>query len=107
MIREAIHERIAEEVVRQDAAGRDAFVALPGGIGTLEEVVEMLSWRRLDLHKKPVVFLSEDDFWAPFFHLIEHTVSAKLTPPDFAAALLHANSVEACFETLERATIPA
>jgi uncharacterized protein (TIGR00730 family) len=42
----------------------DAFVVLPGGIGTLEEAVETLSWRRLDLHAKPIVFLAEDDFWA-------------------------------------------
>lgn len=85
----------------------DAFVALPGGIGTLEEVVEMLSWRRLDLHRKPVVFLAEDDFWAPFFHLIEHTIAAKLTPATFADALLHTNSVKACFEALDRACAPA
>ena len=37
----------------------DAFVVLPGGIGTLEEVVELLSWRRLDLHRKPIVFLDQ------------------------------------------------
>ena len=79
----------------------DAFVVLPGGIGTLEEAVEVLSWRRLGLHQKPVVFLSEDDFWAPFFHLIEHTIDANLTPANFAEACLHVNSVEACFEALE------
>lgn len=79
----------------------DGFAVLPGGIGTLEEVVEILSWRRLELHKKPVVFLSEDDFWAPFFELIEHTVSARLTPPAFAEALLHSNSVADCLDALE------
>ena len=62
-------------------------MVLPGGIGTLEEAVEMLSWRRLDLHTKPIVFLSEDDFWAPFFHLIQHTVEANLTPASFADAV--------------------
>ncbi|MGE3143430.1 MAG: TIGR00730 family Rossman fold protein [Hyphomonadaceae bacterium] len=84
----------------------DAFVVLPGGIGTLEEVVETLSWRRLDLHAKPVVFLSEDDFWAPFFHLIEHTIEARLTPAAFADALLHTHSIEACFEALEQRVRP-
>jgi uncharacterized protein (TIGR00730 family) len=79
----------------------DAFVALPGGIGTLEEIVEMLSWRRLELHAKPIVFLSEDDFWAPMFHLIQHTVDANLTPKAFADDILAANSVEACFEAIE------
>ncbi len=79
----------------------EAFVALPGGIGTLEEVVETLSWSRLDLHKKPIVFLSEDDFWAPFFELVEHTIAARLTPASFKDQLLAANSIEACFEAIE------
>ncbi|MBC7769708.1 MAG: TIGR00730 family Rossman fold protein, partial [Phycisphaerales bacterium] len=78
----------------------DAFVVLPGGIGTLEEAVETLSWRRLDLHKKPVVFLSEDDFWAPFFALMQHTVDANLTPASFADAAAYARSIEDCFAAL-------
>ncbi|RAK61051.1 TIGR00730 family Rossman fold protein [Phenylobacterium hankyongense] len=61
----------------------DAFVVLPGGIGTLEEIVELLSWRRLDLHAKPVVFYNPDDFWKPLFDLFQHTVDARLTPPEF------------------------
>lgn len=78
----------------------DAFVVLPGGIGTLEEAVEMLSWRRLDLHKKPIVFLSEDGFWAPFFTLMQHTVDANLTPATFSNGVVDANSVEECFAAL-------
>jgi uncharacterized protein (TIGR00730 family) len=84
----------------------DAFVVLPGGIGTLEEAVETLSWARLGLHKKPVVFLSEDDFWAPFFHLIQHTVDAHLTPADFAKVVANTHSIDECFATLE-ATVTA
>ena len=61
----------------------DAFVILPGGIGTLEEVVEILSWKRLALHDKPVVFYSPGGFWEPLFDLIHHTVARKLTPPTF------------------------
>ena len=61
----------------------DAFVVMPGGIGTLEEVVELLSWKRLDLHRKPIVFVDMDGFWQPFFALIEHTVEQRFTP-DFA-----------------------
>ena len=80
----------------------DAFVVLPGGIGTLEEAVETLSWRRLDLHRKPIVFLAEDDFWAPFFHLIQHTIDANLTPATFIDACLLVNSIEDCFAALEK-----
>lgn len=67
-------------------AESDAFVILPGGIGTLEEVVELLSWRRLDLHAKPVVFYNPDNFWKTLFDLFQHTVDAKLTPPEFMDA---------------------
>jgi uncharacterized protein (TIGR00730 family) len=59
----------------------DAFAVFPGGVGTLEEVVELLSWRRLDLHRKPIVFLDQKGFWEPFFALMRHTVEARLTPP--------------------------
>lgn len=58
----------------------DAFAVFPGGIGTLEEVVELMSWRRLDLHRKPIVFLNARGFWQPFFALMDHTVSEKVTP---------------------------
>lgn len=79
----------------------DAFVVLPGGIGTLEEAVETLSWRRLNLHQKPVVFLSEDDFWAPFFTLTQHTIDANLTPASFNDGVSYARSIDACFAALE------
>jgi uncharacterized protein (TIGR00730 family) len=64
----------------------DGFVILPGGIGTLEEVIELLSWRRLDLHVMPVVFYNPDNFWGPLFALFQHTVDAKLTPAAFMGA---------------------
>jgi uncharacterized protein (TIGR00730 family) len=64
----------------------DAFVVLPGGIGTLEEIVELLSWRRLDLHQKPIVFHNPGGFWDPLFELIRHTIDARLTPPSLANA---------------------
>jgi uncharacterized protein (TIGR00730 family) len=78
----------------------EAFIVLPGGIGTLEEAVETLSWRRLDLHRKPVVFLSEDDFWAPFFTLMKHTIDAKLTPASFNEAVVYTRSIEECLAAL-------
>jgi uncharacterized protein (TIGR00730 family) len=61
----------------------DAFAVLPGGVGTLEEVVELLSWRRLDLHAKPIVFLNPGGYWTPLFDLFDHTVKQGLTPAWF------------------------
>jgi hypothetical protein len=50
----------------------DAFIALPGGIGTLEELVEQLTWSQLGRHTKPVVLANIDGFWTPFLKLLEH-----------------------------------
>jgi uncharacterized protein (TIGR00730 family) len=72
----------------------EGFVILPGGIGTLEEVVELLSWRRLDLHTLPVVFFNPDNFWGPLFALFQHTVDAKLTPAAFMGAWTVVDRVE-------------
>lgn len=50
----------------------DAFVALPGGIGTLEELVEQLTWAQLGRHTKPIVVANIQDFWTPFLNLLTH-----------------------------------
>jgi hypothetical protein len=50
----------------------DAFVALPGGIGTLEELVEQLTWAQLGRHSKPIVLLNTEGFWGPFVQLLDH-----------------------------------
>ena len=50
----------------------DAFVTLPGGIGTLEELVEQLTWAQLGRHRKPVVLVSVAAFWSPLLALFEH-----------------------------------
>ena len=52
----------------------DAFCTLPGGIGTLEELIELLSWARLDLHRKPMVICDVEDFWSPLVELLNHVV---------------------------------
>ena len=72
----------------------DAFVVVPGGVGTLEEVVELLSWRRLDLHRKPIIFLNTNDFWTPFFALIAHTQQAGFTPDSFSRTYISVDTVE-------------
>ena len=72
----------------------DAFVVLPGGVGTLEEIVELLSWRRLDLHAKPVVFANLDGFWNPLFQLFEHTIEASLTPASFRDAWVSVDTID-------------
>ena len=60
----------------------DAVLALPGGLGTLDELVEVLSWRNLRLHSKPVWLLGDGDFWRPFVALLEHVVTTGFAGPD-------------------------
>ncbi len=79
----------------------DAFIVLPGGIGTLEEAVEVLSWARLNLHAKPMAFLDEDDFWKPFFELMGHIVEGKFTPAEFLQQFAHTTSPENALRALE------
>ena len=81
----------------------DAFAVFPGGIGTLEEVVELLSWRRLALHAKPIVFLDQDGFWRPFFDLIHHTVEANVTPPWMIETWRSVSHVEEVLPTIRAA----
>jgi uncharacterized protein (TIGR00730 family) len=50
----------------------DAFVALPGGIGTVEEIIEIMTWAQLGHHRKPIVFVNVRDFWDPMLALIDH-----------------------------------
>lgn len=50
----------------------DAFVALPGGIGTVEEIVEIMTWAQLGRHRKPMVFANIDNFWSPMLAMIDH-----------------------------------
>ena len=85
----SMHER--KQMMFENA---DGFVILPGGIGTLEEVVELLSWRRLDLHAKPVVFYNPDGFWTTLFALFQHTVDTRLTPPEFMDSWTAVEEVE-------------
>ena len=79
----------------------DAFAVLPGGIGTLEEIVELLSWKRLNLHSKPVVFLNIQGFWDPLFELFRHTIDARLTPEAFTRAYAAVARIEDMLPALE------
>ncbi len=65
----------------------DAVLALPGGLGTLDELVEILSWRNLRLHAKPVWLLGDGAFWAPFVALLRHLVAEGFAGPEILDSL--------------------
>jgi len=52
----------------------DAFIILPGGFGTLDEAFEMLTWRQLQMHDKPILFLNVDGYWDPLNELVDHFI---------------------------------
>ncbi|WP_037074681.1 LOG family protein [Rhizobium sp. PDO1-076] len=76
--------QLSELIITQDMHERkhamfersDAFVTLPGGIGTLEEIVEIMTWGQLGRHAKPMVFANVNDFWKPMLELIDHMSAA-------------------------------
>lgn len=78
-----------------------AFVALPGGTGTLEELFEVLSWRQLDLHHKPVIALDIAGYWAPLVTLMDRVCGEGFTSPPQRDLLQIASSVEDVFRIIE------
>lgn len=68
----------------------DAFVALPGGIGTLEELIEVLTWQQLGFHNKPIAVLNVAQCFTPLRALLTHMVQSGFLRPAHAAALLEA-----------------
>ncbi len=73
----------------------DAFAILPGGIGTLEEVIELLSWRRLALHDKPIVFYNPDNFYDRLFGLFQQFIDERLIPSEFTETWRAVTDIEA------------
>jgi uncharacterized protein (TIGR00730 family) len=72
----------------------DAFVALPGGIGTLEELVEQMTWAQLGRHKKPILLANIDNFWDPLCALLDHMKALEFIRPGLWVNLLVEDKVE-------------
>jgi len=85
----------------------DAFVALPGGIGTLEELVEQLTWAQLGRHRKPILLANIGGFWDPFLELVTHMREAGFLPAERPLDILIARRAEDILPTLEAAAAAA
>ena len=72
----------------------DAFVALPGGVGTLEELVEQMTWQQLGRHTKPVLLANIDGFWEPLIALLAHMRQTEFIRPALNIDILKAERVE-------------
>jgi len=100
--RERMLSRVQELIVTPDMHERkrlmfersDAFVALPGGVGTLEELVEQLTWQQLGRHSRPVLLANIDGFWEPLIALLTHMRATQFIRPGFSIEVLKADRVE-------------
>ena len=86
---DTLHERKAEMA---DLA--DAFIALPGGLGTLEELSEVVSWAQLELHRKPIGLLDVGDYWALLLAWLDMAVAEGFVAPAHRRLVLRADSLD-------------
>ena len=84
----------------------DAFVVLPGGLGTLDEMVEVMTWRQLALHDKPVLLVDDGGYWQPLLVLLDHMISHGFARPQHRALVRVVDDVEAVLPTLALAPEP-
>lgn len=84
----------------------DGFVVLPGGLGTLDEAIEILTWKQLQLHAKPVVFLDVDGFWGRFSDLVAHIVAQNFAHKAISDLFSVVDDPTAVFQALENAPPP-
>ena len=110
-LRENALTRVQEMVVTPDMHERkrlmfersDAFVALPGGLGTLEELVEQLTWQQLGRHAKPVLLANIDGFWEPLLALMAHMRQTQFIRAGLSVEVLKADRVEEILPRLRSA----
>ena len=76
----------------------DAFIALPGGFGTLDEMFEMLTWRQLGLGDKPCAFLDVDGFYAPLIAMLDRMVEQGFLRAEHRRDLWHGENIDALLE---------
>jgi uncharacterized protein (TIGR00730 family) len=97
----SMHERKAE---MEELA--DAFIALPGGLGTFEELCEMLTWAQLGIHAKPVVVLDVEGFYEPFFGLLETAVRQGFMKEQHRELATRVTTVDAALAACDRPPPP-
>src|SRR5690554_1663219 len=105
------HDRLGETIITETihdrkaymARAADAVIALPGGLGTLEELAEILTWKQLGLYKNPIIILNANDYYSPLLHFLEKMMEEKFlntryremwevaTTPEEAVALLESH----------------
>lgn len=96
LIVDSMHERKRLMVERSDA-----FIVLPGGLGTLDETFEILTWRQLGLHSKPVILFNLNGYWNPLLDMVDHIVDEGFMRGTWRDFFHEATSVEAVLDILQ------
>ena len=84
----------------------DAFIALPGGLGTMDELFEMLTWTQLGLQRKPCALLDVDDYYAMLAAFLDHAVAQRFVTPQHRAMLIVERDAETVFDRLASTPLP-
>lgn len=108
---EGVNERVLTKTMHERKQimfdRSDAFVILPGGIGTLEETFEMLTWRQLKRHDKPIIVVNINGYWAPFVDLIEHCIREGFAGAEIADLLTVVPSAKDVIPAIKSCLAPA
>jgi uncharacterized protein (TIGR00730 family) len=84
----------------------DAFFVLPGGFGTLDETFELITWRQLELHDKPIIFINIDNYWTPLKELTKNIIEQHFAKPEHKKFFKFVGSVPEAFQALLKAPEP-
>lgn len=84
----------------------DAFIILPGGFGTLDETFELITWRQLKLHEKPIIFVNVNHYWTPLKELTSNIFNQHFAKEEDRKAFQFVNSITEAFQALLRAPEP-
>lgn len=98
VVTENMHER--KKVMYMNC---DAMIVLPGGAGSLDEFLEVLTWRQLGLHEKPILLMNVDGFWDPLLGLIDHIIASGFAEDDIRNSVSVCSNAQEAFEILEKA----
>ncbi len=103
------HESLSKLIVTEDMSARkkklneasDAFIALPGGFGTLEEILEMITLKQLQYHHKPIIFLDYQNFYQPLFELFDSFYRNRFAKPEYRNYFYRTESISELMEHLK------
>jgi uncharacterized protein (TIGR00730 family) len=113
--REIGHQQVTELLIVDNMHERkhkmfelaDAFAVLPGGLGTLDETFEIITWRQLGLHDKPIVLIDSTGYWKPLEDLLEHVITGDFANGSVRRLYQFVDSVDEVFDVLAKAPPPA